>query len=475
MKENRMTCKRSRMMLPVFILMLSMYMLLFAGRAQAAVGDNYSISVKGTYHYSKAYELLRKINTLRPTANAYVRDETLMKAAMQRAAELACSFNADIRPNMQDALEISNKVDSSDVLFGYTDADSAFSYMKTQSTMLDRMVATSYKSIGIGCFSTGNHYYWCILYSNWASSSVITHLDATLVTSIHVVESYGYLQGSIAGTNYKDPTSMSASLFVGKEVTVTPLWTDRSSLLPSASRPSIIEVEPSSFNWKSSKKSVATVSATGVIKGKRIGTCTITATPKIGSGKGISVTVTVKKNTMKCALKSSVYTWTGKAIYPEVVVKKDGQTLSRGADYSVTYKKNKAAGYGKVIVKGKGSIDGQTETLLFKIRPAKITHKLKATKKGNIKVTWKKNSQASGYEIQAATNKSMKANLIKLHTDADHTSAVLSSLLPKTVYYVRIREYKIVGGEYMFSKWSKKLKVTTKAAPAAEEPAAATS
>ena len=47
--------------------------------------------------------------------------------------------------------------------------------------------------------------------------------------------------------------------------------------------------------WKSSNKKVATVTSKGVVKAKKAGTATITATAKDGSGKKASCKVTVKK------------------------------------------------------------------------------------------------------------------------------------------------------------------------------------
>ena len=50
-------------------------------------------------------------------------------------------------------------------------------------------------------------------------------------------------------------------------------------------------------SWKSSNKSIAVVNAAGVVKAKRAGSATITATAKDGSGKKAYCKVTVKKKT----------------------------------------------------------------------------------------------------------------------------------------------------------------------------------
>ena len=53
-------------------------------------------------------------------------------------------------------------------------------------------------------------------------------------------------------------------------------------------------------------------------------------------------------------------------VKPEVTVTVDGKTLTRGTDYTVTYKKNKKPGTAKAIVKGKGIYSGSA-TVSFKL------------------------------------------------------------------------------------------------------------
>ena len=53
--------------------------------------------------------------------------------------------------------------------------------------------------------------------------------------------------------------------------------------------------------WKSSNTKVATVTSKGVVKAKKAGTVTITATAKDGSGKKATCKVTVKKKTVNPA------------------------------------------------------------------------------------------------------------------------------------------------------------------------------
>ncbi len=102
--------------------------------------------------------------------------------------------------------------------------------------------------------------------------------------------------------------------------------------------------------------------ATVTVKGKGNYTGTIKTTFKINKLKMSAAVVTLSKTTM---------TYTGKALKPKVTVKyKIGSkmvTLTKGIDYTVTYKDNIEAGTATVIIKGKGHFTG-TQKVTFTIR-----------------------------------------------------------------------------------------------------------
>ena len=64
-------------------------------------------------------------------------------------------------------------------------------------------------------------------------------------------------------------------------------------------------------------------------------------------------------------------TYTGKAVTPIPVVKAGSSTLTRGTDYTVSYRNNVYAGTATIIITGTGSYSGST-TAYFKINPKQI-------------------------------------------------------------------------------------------------------
>lgn len=162
-------------------------------------------------------------------------------------------------------------------------------------------------------------------------------------------------------------------------------------------------------------------------------------------------------------LSTTTYTYNGKVKKPSVTVKNGSKKVSSG-NYTVTYASGrKNVGKYKVTVKGKGNFTG-TKTLYFTINP-KATSISKLTKgKKSFKVKWKKvSSQASGYQIQYATNskftKNKKTVTVKSYKT---TSKTVTKLKAKKKYYVKIRTYKKVGSTTYYSGWSKYKTVKTR-------------
>lgn len=77
--------------------------------------------------------------------------------------------------------------------------------------------------------------------------------------------------------------------------------------------------------------------------------------------------------------------------------------------------------------------------------------------KKSLKVTWKKDSKATGYEIQCSLTKNFKKVAAKV--DVKKASATLKKLKKGRKYYVRIRAYKTakVNGKNkkLTGAWSK--------------------
>lgn len=140
----------------------------------------------------------------------------------------------------------------------------------------------------------------------------------------------------------------------------------KASVLPAAASQKV--------TWKTSKKSVVTVSAKGKVTGKRPGTATITATAE--NGKSVTCKITVKKAPKKLTFKNGKEKTLKKGKTLKLRVKLPNKTAS----YKVTYRSSKKAvasvsakGVVKARKKGTAVITAKT----FNGKKAKITIRVK--------------------------------------------------------------------------------------------------
>lgn len=166
----------------------------------------------------------------------------------------------------------------------------------------------------------------------------------------------------------------------------------------------------------------------------------------VGSSKTIFSPKTFK-------LSATSYTYDGKDKKPTIKVYDSAGNLISSSYYTVSYKNNKNVGIATATVTFKGNYSG-TKTLNFTINPKKTSvSKLTAAKK-SLKISVKKQSGITGYEVQYSTSKKFSGAKTKTIKSYKTTSVTLKSLKAKKTYYVRVRTYKTVKGKKYYSGWS---------------------
>ncbi len=182
---------------------------------------------------------------------------------------------------------------------------------------------------------------------------------------------------------------------------------------------------------------------------------------------------TVRNETVIPCIKSvklskESYTYDGKTKQPTVTVKdRTGKKLVENSDYTITVPKGRTAiGKYTYTVQFKGNYaDAKEMKLTFTIKPKKPSIQTPKAAKKAITVKWKKKakSQTTGYQVMVATDKSFKKNIKKVYVKGyKKTSYKMKKLKAKTKYYVKVRTYKTVKGEKIYSDWSKVKTIKTK-------------
>lgn len=91
-----------------------------------------------------------------------------------------------------------------------------------------------------------------------------------------------------------------------------------------------------------------------------------------------------------------------------------------------------------------------------------VIAKAKSAKKKTAKITWKQVEGADGYVVEYALKVGFKGAKSVTVKKGSAISATLKKLKSKKSYYVRIKAYKTVGGEKVYTSYSAKKKVRIK-------------
>lgn len=156
--------------------------------------------------------------------------------------------------------------------------------------------------------------------------------------------------------------------------------------------------------------------------------------------------------------KISTVNFNTKAQKPALTVKYGGITLKEGTDYSLKYSNNKFPGKAIVVITGKGNMTG-AKVVNFTIKMPSISGaaKAKPSSTTKIKISWKKQDLASGYQIFDNKNK-----LIKTVKGGTKTSYTVSGLKAGKTYSFKVRYYNETDKRKCYSNFTKTVKTSTK-------------
>ena len=197
-------------------------------------------------------------------------------------------------------------------------------------------------------------------------------------------------------------------------------------------------------------------------KGEYSGSRTVSF--KIVRRTGSTSGSTSSKKRLTVKITKTEFTYNGKSQKPSVKVTVSGKSVS-SRNYTVKYKDNKDVGRASVVVTGRNDYRGYKGTTSFKIVPRKISFSTaKSSASGTISLSWKKESQADGYQVEYCTRKAFDKNTHRKDVrGSTTTSCELTGLTPGKTCYVRLRSYTTVGKSKWFGEWSAPRKVNVKA------------
>lgn len=150
-----------------------------------------------------------------------------------------------------------------------------------------------------------------------------------------------------------------------------------------------------------------------------------------------------------------LYRKSGTGKYKKIKTIKGVGTLNY-TDTAVKAKNGKTYSYGIKAYKGKNTSAycKTPKKLVRMVTPTVLKPVNKAKRK--LIVNWKKNSAASGYQIQyASSSKFQKAAAVTIKSGKTLSSTITKGIVKNKKYYIRVRSYKKVGKATYYSGWSK--------------------
>lgn len=426
---------------------------LLEGKCQVRADSVVTIQHTVTYNQNEARRMLNVINDYRARngRSALSYDYALEYAAMQRAAEIAFSYS-HTRPDGQkwstaipsnfttarSHSEAENicKYYSSDV-----SAESSVDSFAASSAHNEAMLNNLYKSAGFGYAVVDGRAYWVQEFSSvrgsWGATSAV---NGNRSVSIRVQTSSIYA----GADNY--------SIYVDADDAVD---------LPVVYQMvgGITIGTYSSVTWTSNDTSIAQISGNQLL-GIKIGETEITGIAPDGNILNIYVYVSprnISKAVISCTPKEFIYS--GNENIPKITLVYNGQTLTEGIDYTVSYYSNYYPGtaayniygigeyggyaYGEFLIKDKGPDPAPTvaqPTTTTTSTPTKTTTPAKTTKK-------KTSPNGKPLSLKKAPSLSLKQRAIKaVKGDADVKGSTYNLL--------RLRMKK-AGKNYIRLSWTK--------------------
>lgn len=412
-----------------------------------------SFRISGTSSYDQDYEVLRLTNALRAEGGLepLQMDRNLMEAATQRAAECAFVFE-HIRPDTTMCYTASEKMHGENIAAGYnglSTAAEAVNGWRNSPGHYANIMTPDFRSIGVGHFTKDRCSYWVQCFSCYEGDSFATSGVRTNKYIVNVIsDAARHNLISTSGSTLKKGSTDTIQLFYeDHELGFHSVRLDSDGFAFSSSAPGIVSVDP-----------------TGNVKSLSAGTATVTAALLEDPSVKISVQYTV---TDPNARKIKLYAKGGK--FPDG---KTSQSLSvtNGSKYG-TLSTPIRKGYtftGWFDAKGK-QVRSSTKVSISKNAVGKLYAKWKkitvgqtavtqasGKKKKTLKVTFRKVSGISGYQVYVSANKKFKKKgRIIAEVSAKKKTATIRHTLKNKYLYVKVRAYKIdSAGKRVYGKFS---------------------
>ncbi len=184
-----------------------------------------------------------------------------------------------------------------------------------------------------------------------------------------------------------------------------------------------------------------------------VGTATITITGMESYTGTKKITFSINRRNISTATITGLAAkeYTGSNVTQALTLTYNDITLKAGTHYTIAYTNNKNVGKATVTITGKGNFTG-TKTLTFNINPQVPTIKSAVATGKNIKVTWNKVANATGYVLYMSKDGAAYSKLATITKNS--TVTYTAQNLEVGEYSFKVRAYKNVSKVNYYSVYS---------------------
>lgn len=249
-----------------------------AAYAAPAYGN---VKVTVTQDYGDAQKVLKYINVERKKAHLskLKLDKSLTKAAIQRAAEVGVYVpwtSPHMRPNGKKSTTVNSKIVYECCAEGYSTPEDVVAGWMDSPSHRAGILLSSAKSVGIAGVMTGDGFgIWVLEFSN-SKASKVEKSKKSVTYSKTVKAKSKYLKSKF----FKIVAPNDGVYLVGDSAKLGVIYSSKYNV-------TLTGISPKSFKWKSSNPKVISVSKSGKISAKALGSAIITG--KLKSGPKVTI------------------------------------------------------------------------------------------------------------------------------------------------------------------------------------------
>ena len=368
MVDIRKTLINTATVCMAFALALSVALVPVTVRAHAEDGEDNLIYLMGTAEYDKAYEVLSMINNERSKRgiSTLSMDQTLMDAAMTRAAETVLYFE-HARPNGGSWDTVTPKVKGENLGKGTGSSSRIMKLWMESDGHRENILRSRFNGVGVACFEYEGTSYWVQLFGTTGSEGAERPESGPLSVGIDLPgedDAGGFHLDYVITSGGEPVTGSAASDADDEEDDVRPLRMYEGDSMALGLMGDYLVFDPAKLKWESTDPDAASVDESGRLVIKGAGEATISASS--GSIKRASFDIEAKKNISRLHVIDrltktediSERKYEDTPVCPDVtVIGRDG-VLEQGRDYTLTYRDNEQAGTGSVESRGAGDYGG---------------------------------------------------------------------------------------------------------------------